>query len=85
MAKPHVPELALPAGPDRDRLLALRQLRDCGVVRARWDHPGLSALYRSNDAEARPVPPDMRVVDYRLTARGRHAAQLSLHFQPWRF
>jgi len=33
MIQPHVPELALPEGPARDRATALRALRNCGVIR----------------------------------------------------
>lgn len=47
---------------------ALRALRDCGVVRVRFDHPGYIALFEAGLATATPVDDDEDALDYRLAA-----------------
>lgn len=57
--------------------LALRALRDCGVIRARWDHPGYRALRYHRFASYTPHPEGF---DYRLTPRGHAEAE---KLPPW--
>jgi len=56
------------------RLAALRQLRDCGVVRTRFHHAEFAALMDGGIAEPAIVPDDDRGLDWRLTEKGRSMA-----------
>lgn len=56
------------------RLAALRQLRDCGVVRTRFHHAEFVALMAGGVAEPSIVAEDDRGLDWRLTDQGRRMA-----------
>lgn len=45
---------------------ALRALRDCGVIRTRFDHLGMIELHEMGIATATPVDDDEDALDYRL-------------------
>lgn len=53
--------------------LALRALRDCVVVRARWDHPGYREVRQARLAVMRHA--EGNDWDFRLTERGRRSAE----------
>lgn len=53
------------------RLAALRQLRDCRVVRTRFHHAGFVELMEGGIAEPSIVADDDRGLDWRLTDKGR--------------
>lgn len=57
------------------RLIALRALRDCGVVRASVATGAFVALYHGGDADRRTVRGDVGLADYRLTDFGRREAE----------
>jgi hypothetical protein len=63
-------------------LAALRALRDCGVVRARLQHPGFSSLFALGLAKMRPFPQhegDQHPRrDFMLTTRGKAVANAVL-------
>lgn len=59
---------------DRDSLLALRALRDCVVVRARWSDPGFQTLRALRLASYVPIP-RTDLADHRLTQAGHDAAR----------
>lgn len=58
-----------------DALAALRALRDLGVVRARWDHPGYRQLRERRLVTCELADQDF---DYRLTPRGQAVAEETL-------
>jgi hypothetical protein len=57
------------------RHAALRQLRDCGVIRTRFEHVGLIGLYEEGLVDADPVADDDEAVDFRLNVHGRAAVR----------
>jgi len=59
------------------RLEALRQLRDCGVVRTRFHHQGFADLLDLGIADPAIVPDDDNGLDWRLTDKGRHVAAVA--------
>lgn len=69
--------IALLDGPD---MLALRALRDLGVVRAPWSHPGFRLLRSRRFVSYLPVP-GQPLLDFRLNDHGRNHARLAL--RPW--
>jgi hypothetical protein len=58
-----------------DQLAALRQLRDCGVIRVRFDSAPLQALWALGLATEHPADDDEEALGYRLTAQGRPLAK----------
>jgi hypothetical protein len=80
MIRPHVPELAMPDGPDRDRLLALRALQNCGVIRVKIGKVprGYQLLAREKRVRASRVPGDADRADCRLTETGLQMAAVAL-------
>lgn len=79
MSVPGVPELRMPAGPPRSRLLALRALRDCGVVRVVVNAAptGYRALHGERLIDVAHAPTGQHV-DCRLNAAGIEAAAREL-------
>lgn len=61
------------------RLAAVRQLRDCGVVRTRFHHAEFVALMEGGIAEPAIVADDERGLDWRLTEKGRGLAAVVLN------
>ncbi len=53
---------------------ALRALRDCGVIRAKRDHPGFKELWTDFLADIHPAPGSDDYWDYRLTESGKSEA-----------
>ena len=49
----------------RAEVAAARALRDCGVIRVRFDHPGYISLYEKGLVRADPVDGDDDALDYR--------------------
>lgn len=70
MARPGTPEIGMPEGPERDRLMALRSLRDCGVIRVTIGHVprGYRILQKDGSIRATRVPGEQ--ADCRLTDEG---------------
>ena len=48
-------------------LSAYRAVRDCRVIRTRFDHPGFIELYEIDYADYQPVGGDENAADWRLT------------------
>lgn len=48
------------------------------MIRTRFDHDGLIALYEAGFVDASPVEDDEDAVDYRLTTEGRSLARREL-------
>lgn len=78
MIRPLYPEMALTDEYIRARLMAMRALRHCGVIRARHDHPAFASLERTGDAVGRLRPGETLSCDFRLTPRGRDMANAVL-------
>lgn len=57
-----------------DAARALRQLRDCGIVRTRFHHAGFAELMGLGLADPAIVADDDRGPDWRLTDDGRDVA-----------
>jgi len=53
---------------------ALRALHDCGVIRTRFDHEGMFALYDREMADCRCVEGDENGLDWFLTPKGKTLA-----------
>lgn len=62
------------------RDLALRALRECGIVRASVQHRGMMGLFADFLAELRPIPGRDGVADFYLTPKG---AALAAQLKPW--
>lgn len=64
------------------RDLAMRALRDMGVIRAGWDRSPYAQLVREGFAHAREIPgaAGYGKRDYRLTFAGE---MLALELKPW--
>ena len=61
------------------RLSAFRAVRDCGVIRTRFDHPGLASLFEDGLVDYHRVAGDQNALDWQFTPEGhaecqRHAA-----------
>lgn len=87
MSAPHVPEIGLPPGPQRDRLMALRALRNCVVIRVQIGKvpPGFVILQKEGSMRATSVcgiddlPAGHRgFADCRLTDAGLDRARKEL-------
>jgi hypothetical protein len=60
--------------------LALRSLRDCGLIRASLSHPGFNALALGGLVYGKEVPNEPGVYDFSLNDRG---VALAAQLKPW--
>ncbi|NCP11381.1 MAG: hypothetical protein GW859_05395 [Sphingomonadales bacterium] len=52
------------------RLSAFQAVRDCGVIRTRFDHPGLASLFEDGLVDYRRVAGDQNALDWQITPEG---------------
>jgi hypothetical protein len=81
--RPHVPELGLPPGHERERLIALRALRNCGVIRVTLSKVplGYRLLQKDGFLRAKGAPEQAGGTGYadcRLTDDGHRLARQAL-------
>jgi hypothetical protein len=77
MSRPGTPEIGMPEGMERDRLMALRSLRDCGVIRVAVGRVsrGYRILQKDGHLSAKAGRLGSGVADCRLTDAGSDLAR----------